>query len=384
MYKIVKWLLTLINMIIPKRNKYIFFRSYFPYPDNIQAVIDEIVKNDLNQKYKIICAGRGFEKYKNQLNFKIIDESYLKGLFWYFLSKYVIWDSSLYLNLRSISSQISVNLWHGVSLKKIGFYEDPSAKPYRMSTYAVTYSSFFAKVVSKAFCIPKEYVLTTGEPRNDYLFHPVDGTVFDNLKIQFDKKNKYIIWMPTFRQSKNHAVNNGKLYEFGFPFLNSGNIGFLNDYCANNNVVLILKWHGSQILPKNISTDKLTNIFFLTTDAIANNQIPFYSLVAECDALITDYSSIYVNYLILNKPICFAYDDMDEYIKDRGFMFEDVYSIMPGKHAKSFDDVIGFVDDCSKGIDNYEKVRLHVNNVLNEHNDDKNAYRLLKVLGLIE
>ncbi len=381
-YKIVQKLVTFINVIVPKNKKYVFLRSYFPYPDNIQAILDEMIAEGINKDKTIICAGNGFETYRGIQNVKLIGTSHLRGILWFLVSKYAIWDSAIYFNVPANKKQVSVNVWHGVSLKKIGFYANEKAKPYRMSTYATSYSDMFAKVVSKAFGIPLEAVTTTGEPRNDYLFTPATDQEMEKVGIPMKKGYKYVIWMPTFRQSKNHPVNNGKVYEFGFPFLSSTNIVELNEFAKKNNIILIMKWHGSQILPAEKDFGQLTNLVFLTTDMIAEQGISFYRVVSRCDALITDYSSIYVNYMVLDRPICFAFDDVEEYIADRGFMFDDIEAIMPGFKARSMEDIFGFIEKLSQGEDEYKAVRAEMSSILNRYNDNKNSARLLEVMGL--
>lgn len=368
----------LANVVIPKNNKIIYLRSSFMYPDNIQAVLDYMLTQELNTKYKIICVGNGFDGYNNPNLIKIRDKT-SKALWYFFRSKFVIYDIGIFYSIPAIKKQITINLWHGTSLKRIGFYESHD-KPYRTSTYAISYSTLFAKKISKAFGIPIDNVLITGEPRNDYLFSPADNDALAESGIPVSDSVKYVIWMPTFRQSKNHDVNNGKKYEFGFPFINSENISKLNECAKKNNLILILKWHGSQILPEKVGS--FSNLVFLTTENVAKNNIPFYSIVSRCSALITDYSSIYVNYAVLNRPMCFAYDDIDEYIKDRGFMFKEVEKIMPGFKAHNFSDLISFLESVASGNDDYVYERERMRLVLNQYNDNNNSKRLVDFLNL--
>ena len=86
--------------------------------------------------------------------------------------------------------------------------------------------------------------------------------------------------------------------------------------------------------------------------------------------------------MILGRPVCYAYDDLQEYIKDRGFMFEDVTSVMPGFHAKSMQDIYDFICDTAQGKDNYKTVRQEFACKLNKYQDGHNAERLLDKLNL--
>ena len=87
---------------------------------------------------------------------------------------------------------------------------------------------------------------------------------------------------------------------------------------------------------------------------------------------------------MLNRPICFAYDDMESYMTKRGFMFDDVKSIMPGFHAHTIDDLAQFINEFAEGKDKYKEERERVNKILNTYSDNKNSYRLLKAVGIID
>ena len=54
-----------------------------------------------------------------------------------------------------------------------------------------------------------------------------------------------------------------------------------------------------------------------------------YVLLRNADALITDYSSAYFDYMLLNRPIAFTVEDIEEYRKKRGFVFDNPFEYMP-------------------------------------------------------
>lgn len=380
--KLAKGFLHIFNLIRLKNPKYIFLRSYFPYQDNVQAVLDEMIRQNINGDHIIFCAGNGFERYEGINNVILLHCSKFKEIMLYTKSKYVIWDSSIYFNTKSIKKQISFNLWHGVSFKNIGFLERKNEKPYRTSTHVVTYSPLFADKMAKAFGVPINDIVLAGEPRNDYFAKPLNNSELESFGIKlFNSETKLIMWMPTFRQSKNHNVNNGKLYPFGFPFLDIQTICELHEFCAENNIFLILKWHGSQVLPNIDNLDGFSHFCFLTTDDLTKTQTPLYSIVSRCHALITDYSSIFVNYLVLNRPICFAYDDLEDYISDRGFMFDDIEALMPGHKAKDFQSLKLFLKSIADSKDLYSDERQKSIPLFNTNNDYFNSKRLVDFMN---
>lgn len=372
-------IIRVVNYLIPKDNKSIYFRSTFLYPDNIDAVIEALIEKT-SDTYTIYVEEPNF-RY-NSPNIKKV-QNRLSSLFHYCRSKYIFWDTGMFGNPRPVKSQITINLWHGVSFKKIGFYLTSIENSYPTSTYVVTYSDLFAEKMAVAFGVNKSNVLTTGEPRNDYLFSPVSDDELISLGINIAANKKIVFWMPTYRQSKFENKSDGSQYDFGFPFLNESNIAYINNVCEQNNLILVLKWHALQRLPKSINSDELNNLVFLTSENLAEKGIGLYRVLARSHALITDYSSVFINYLLLDRPICFAYDDIDYYRDNRGFMFDDIEAYMPGMKAQTIEGLVKFLNDVAEGNDNYIEVRHKMKSTFNRYYDGNNAERLLYQLGIV-
>lgn len=380
-YYIIQWIVFILDCIIPKDNTRVYFLSSFMYPDNIEAVAREFLRHDDVKKYTIY-----FDSIKGEIksskNIITVSHMSVKGIWAFLRSKYVFCDVGIYGIDRPVKDQIVINTWHGTSLKKIGYYLEPKKKRFRAkATYVVGYSPFFKEVLSNAFGVSKDNVIVSGEPRNDFMFDN-NIKILEQLNVERSDYDKIIIWMPTYRHNTVTKAVEGANYDFGIPLLNKKNIDELNECCRDRNILLMIKWHGMQIVD-DIKNREFSHIRFITSEDIQATGMPLYYLVACCDALITDYSSIYVNYLVLNRPICFAYDDMKQYIEKRGFMFEDVRSIMPGVHAESFDKIVEFISEFSRGRDEYQEERIRVNKILNSYSDNKNSYRLLKGIGLL-
>lgn len=75
------------------------------------------------------------------------------------------------------------------------------------------------------------------------------------------------------------------------------------------------------------------------------------------DALISDYSSVYVDYLLLNRPVIFSCPDLEEYKRDRGFVVDDPSTLMPGAIIKTQDELICTLENIFKGKDEYKDLR---------------------------
>ena len=96
-----------------------------------------------------------------------------------------------------------------------------------------------------------------------------------------------------------------------------------------------------------------SQVVLLTSDAYNEHAEDLYCLLPATDALITDYSSVYFDYLLLNRPIGFVVDDLEHYRRQRGFLLEPVERWMPGEHFRSVNDLEGFIRDVAAGRDPY-------------------------------
>ena len=91
----------------------------------------------------------------------------------------------------------------------------------------------------------------------------------------------------------------------------------LNEMLKLRNAKLIVKIHPLQKLSGEMK--KYSYIEFVTQEQLNKSEMTVYSLLRAADALITDYSSVYFDFMMLDRPIGFTVDDIEEYKKNRGF-----------------------------------------------------------------
>jgi len=170
--------------------------------------------------------------------------------------------------------------------------------------------------------------------------------------------------MPTFRKSKSYSPENEIFYEYDLPIVASEQeLRKLDQYCYENQVIILIKRHKNQIVTTFNRCGKLTNIFFIDDKFLDNLEIQLYELLGETNALITDYSSVAIDYLLLDKPIGFTLDDFEEYKSARGFVFDDPKRYMPGHHIYTYTELCQFISDISMENDVYKEKREIVRTV---------------------
>ena len=229
----------------------------------------------------------------------------LKQLYLVNTSKIVIINDNNYVVSHFKRKEVTVlQVWHACgAIKKFGNVI-PREYPIANYDYVLSTSSYWKKPYSEAFSVPVDHVLPYGMPRNDELF---TKEWIAEKKTQFYQKypclknKKVILYAPTFR---------GDIYK-GFeaiPFPGQQLIEALGE-----DYVLMYKYH-----------PLLGNIQLESHSQIKNmNKEDTHELFCICDYLISDYSSIIFDYMILKKPLLFYTPDLVDYISNRG-VFVDI------------------------------------------------------------
>ncbi|AGC67176.1 CDP-glycerol:poly(glycerophosphate) glycerophosphotransferase [Thermoclostridium stercorarium subsp. stercorarium DSM 8532] len=111
--------------------------------------------------------------------------------------------------------------------------------------------------------------------------------------------DKIILFMPTFRKSK---IINRIDSTSDFPIISSKNISEINSFLKENKVLLVIKPHPYQNDIEFLNLE-FTNIIKFTNEDLAMKNVLLYELLGQVDALVTDYSSVYFDFLLTQKPI---------------------------------------------------------------------------------
>ena len=353
-----------INQIIPKQRK-VFFLCGDSMVDNTEALFRYC--ND-HTSLPIVAMANNIGEYRERPHAKIRKKTYSSFIYEIITSKVLV-DSFINYELCTSSAQEFLQLWHGSPLKKLN--PDDKLHYGKYYSYIITASSLFSKEMKTSFDVEEDKLVITGYPRNDYLF---DNTERID-KIRYKQKN--IIWMPTYR----HGIGREET-EKDLPIIDESNIMLLAAALEENDIKLFIKPH---ILQQNaydqvLRTCKSDYIEIITNQQLAEVQLPLYSLIGQMDALITDYSSVYFDYLLLNRPIGFAIDDMEEYGNNRGFIFDNPLDYMPGEKLYNINDMISFVEHLANEQDDWQQERKRVNDLVNYYQDNHSCERCAEMI----
>lgn len=363
---------------VKKDNSKVIFESYTDFTDNSRALYEYMLKNKLNEKYKFVWCVDNPEKFRNTAPKNVIFTSFRRKLFipsylYHIATAKTIFFTHALPPFSNNKTQTVVCLWHGIPLKMISFYsEDKSPSVYY--SFLTSSGKFYNDVMTDCFEAKQNHFVITGFPRNDLLFQENDA--LERLGISRRGFDKVILWMPTYRQNALAHYSDSPPTENGLPLLSNRMMLIeCNEKLRQLHQVLILKLHPMQDL-NCIDVNNLSHIKLLTNQDLDNKGIMLYHLIGQADALLTDYSSIYLDYLLLNRPIGFIIDDIATYSENRGFTVDDPFSYMPGEQIDSKEKLFKFLKSCAANEDLYAAQRAWVCDQMHYYRDGNSSKRV--------
>lgn len=272
----------------------------------------------------------------------------IKGIYLILRAKYFFHHygtDQIERKLQHGSTQL--NFWHGIPLKKIRYDVIPNEKrnpkgiikfmDKKSAEYVSSSSKYLSETIfSHAFDVPSERLLNYGYPRTDILRLDKKGTIDFCKKYskellpyitELKKYKKVFLYMPTWRDNDPYYFKKADI-----DFLK------LSKQLEKLNAIFFIKLHP---LTPFIKSDEYRNIIQL------DNDIDIYPLLIFVDILITDYSSIYFDFLLHDREIIFIPYDYDEYVKSRELYYE-YDDITPGIKYNSFSDFIDSIQEIEK------------------------------------
>ena len=344
--------------------------------DNTEHETAWLIKKD-ERYYELVKRGIRCAAYNTIEGNKLLSEA-----------DYVITNSYTFQQLPKEESQIFVNLWHGSGIKAHDFYnhEIPTG-------YAIKLMQFFEKIdllcvhslddrfklsAQLHYDLRKCYV--TGQPRLDCV-KKSDGR--KKLEKLFGEKlNKYkklIFFVPSFRA--NGSSHSGTIFSDNIFRLDDYADEQLNHFLEKNQAALIYKLHPIEqtaFSGRNFCLNQ--HCYELTDKLLFENDIRYDELLNAFDVMISDYSSIAFDYLLLNRPIVYLIPDYEEYLSERGFVFHNIDMFMPGEKAFNFKEMMSALEEAFAHPEKHQKEREFVLDYRFDYQDGQSAKRCYETI----
>lgn len=323
-------LLIFLNIFIPKdKNQWIFAtHEGYPWGDNIRTVFER-TRNIEFLKPIILCGDKAtyerlLELYDGE-TVAVVRRYSIIGI-WSYLRSRVCFvgytNKDLYSMLFPHYGHIVVNLWHGVPIKAICMARPRFRNRHRKflnpayihANITISNSAVDRLAMSACMMQNPNNVIVTGLPRNDIL--STDFPLYADLAeeeyrlVQAKGTKKMVLYAPTFRDWSDS--NN--------PFLDPNNTLKLTNFLAKSGYILGMRLHPME---RNIKIPERSAIIDCSAQSFSNTQV----VLRNTDILITDYSSIWVDFMMLGRPILGLCHDEAMYEGNQTFLypFRDIF-----------------------------------------------------------
>ncbi len=370
--QIISWLLSLI----PTTN-IIVFNSFPDYTDNAYAMLRYLVINGFATKYKLywltnekakVCEVQ--EKIDEEgFQCKVVYKMSLMGLFYLLRSRYCFYTHGILESFKIVQHDNKmINMWHGMPLKRIGLLDNKGVGYMHNANLLLASGSLYQSVLAECFGIDRKIILPIGQPRCDLLFESTD--FFEKNEINRNSYDKVGMWLPTYRKSTVGDVRSDGEYTPGkIAFLDEDGLSNLDGLLQSLNHLLIIKLHPMDVL-QDYEFRSYSNILIIKQSQFSSQ---LYPLLGSCDYLLTDFSSVCIDFDLCKKPMGFVIDDYASYEDSRGFIFDNILDKLPGAIISDYEQLKAFL---------YNPVYKPSPLILNDFQDAKAAERLTAYLNL--
>ncbi len=314
--------------------------------------------------------------------------AYSVGGLWYTLrAKVIVFESTVSAFFWLTGGILKINLWHGLPIKKI-VYDSVETKKnnwvytatgvrrlYHMffqpekvalGDYVLSQSPAWHAFFSSAFRVDPSHVIVENQPRNEAFTAPTvftfksEDAVLEKIA-ELRKTKKVITYLPTFRDGSNDPLAGSHLA-----------FDDLNDFLGKNSMHMYIKMHHEGVPD---GADRYAHIEFLPADFSA------MLMLRNTDILITDYSSVFFEFLLTDHPIIFFAFDLDAYVGKLRELYFDYEKITPGPKAKTVEELYRCLEDIGANRDTYAETRAKMREMVLRPHPEKSSEQVFRAIS---
>lgn len=360
-------IIDLFKMICVVKQEYIVLESEGDFTDNIKAFYDYLISNRINDYIKIIWFVHNPSEYPKTKNVMFVSRyKFINFKADYYIAvAHIFIFSHPYWLTKWKKDQIVIHTTHSASqIKK------DTSDPIKISDYVLVCSDDVKEKRKGAFLIPEENLLVIGQPRIDLLFKHKD--CIKKLIPNYDGQ-KVILSMETFKQTK-YWTDGDNVDSFAINVVHTlDDMKKLDAFLEKNKCIILIKVHHLQDMSF-LNIVNFRNIFYINDSDLREINAQTNELLENADCLLTDYSSVFYEYLMLDRPIGFLLGDMDKY--NRGFNMENPLDFMPGTKIYDISQLFDFIVNMRAEKVKYKKERKEMCDLTFKYQDDRNSERL--------
>lgn len=295
-----------------------------------------------------------YKQYKNVIFVEFLSNEYLKYLA---SAKYLINNVTFPPYFTKKKEQVYLNTWHGIPLKTLGYDQVNGSvevantiRNFLCADYLLSPCSYQTEIYKKAFKLEGIYegkIIEEGQPRNDLSLTGDRKEILEKMRrngVEVHPDKKIILYAPTWKGQRyaNPTIDIDEYYDF---------IRVMEKQVSLDEYQILVKPH--QLVYQYIKNDGRMTGQFVPAILDANE------VLSVTDILISDYSSIYFDFMVTGRPILFYIPDVDEYKNYRGLYFP--MDELPGPYTKTLSELPVWIADIYKIEQKYkEKYQDHL------------------------
>lgn len=326
--------------------------------DNPYAIFLELLERQEFSNFKHIWVIDDFEDnqpiidaYKGRPNIAFVQyrsKEYVEALA---TAKYLVNNTTFQKFFSKRPEQVYINTWHGTPIKAMGYdvaegnyAAANTVRNFLCADYLLSANNQMTRMYLHSYKMQEIYtgeILEEGYPRNDLLVRTSLEGIKRKLEaygIQLQENKKIILYAPTWREIApgRAVVNPSELLEVKDR---------LEAALDCEKYQILIKPH--QLVYKRLK-DMAEYKGLLVPATIDANE-----LMSVVDIMISDYSSIFLDYMTLERPILFYIPDLEEYKQTRGLdiMPED----LPGPTSSRLEDIIDAIQNMEQAQEQYRE-----------------------------
>lgn len=368
--------LSLLNKLIPKDDNIILlYTGNLRLGSNLRVLYRFLLENGYEEKYKIVCSVESEEYIDPDIPQGVTFITKKQAIKAFLRAKHVFYSTGQ-IPIKPSREQVVIHMTHGTCpYKTLGKLTKINNGDEFFFSYICASSEYYVPIVAKEYDCPEESVFVSSEPAADALLRP--------LKEDYHFHNKFkkvLLWLPTFRQSDYLGYSNSANQDLLLVF-KPEDYQQLNERLKQSDTLLIVKLHSVQTLTS-YEKQHFSNLWIMPNDEMRDLGYDLYQLMLQSDALIGDYSSASLQYLLLDRPLAYVIPDIEDYAEQRGFVFDKPEDYMPGPKIKTKQQFYDFLDELDSGEDPYRGERERVRKIIHKYTDGKSCERLMELSGL--
>lgn len=366
-------LLTKLNKVIKKNdNRVLLYIPSQSFVFSLGPLKEYLLKAGYDKKYQISYGYQDFE-YMGDSNF-VETIAFIKSVFFFLTARHVFYTAGQ-IPIKPSKNQIVIHLHHGTAhFKPLGKLANFDNGDEMFFTYMIASSDLYIPIMSREYDCPQNSIKVLGDPLADSLLR-AKKDAYD-----FSSFNKTLVWVPTFRQSDSMGYKDSNLNTL-IPLFKEEEYPGLNELLARYNIQLIVKLHPIQSTPPKMQRH-FSHLSIYSHDEFEKSEYDLYTLIANSDGLIGDYSGVSLQYLLTDKPQAYVVPDIEDYARNRGFVFDNPEDYMGGHIVKTKNDFIKFIIHFAEGSDVYRVKRRWACDQIFKYKDSNTCERIVRLSGM--